>query len=77
LYLPLASSLLECVFFFLFTLRQTAEPVWDERKNKKDIFLMQFRSFESGPDLSLPPCTLVMSSVLKVKRKKASVIAAI
>jgi hypothetical protein len=38
-----------------------------KEKIKKDIILMQFRSFESGPDLSLPPCILTLSNILSLK----------
>ena len=42
--------------FFLFIVQQEAETVWWERITKKYDILMQRWSFESVPEISLPPC---------------------
>jgi hypothetical protein len=39
-------------------IQQTAETVWRERISEKYDFLMQWQSFESVPEISLPPCKL-------------------
>jgi hypothetical protein len=54
--LPANSSLPECDCSFLFMFHQTVEMVLRVKINKKDYFLLQLWSFESVPEISLPPC---------------------
>ncbi len=58
--LPVDLSLLECVFLFLFMLWHTAGTVWGKRIFQNSNFLMWQWSFESVPEISLPPCKFLL-----------------